>query len=158
MEDVTRSLIAAALDWEQAHVGFDRAVADLPEDARGRRLDGFPHSPWELVEHIRIAQADFVAYLEDPDYTALNWPDGYWPATAGPPSSAVWDESLAAVRRDRERLQALATHPDLDLTAAIPWGGKHTYLRTLLLAIDHTAYHVGQIVAVRQVLGVWGGG
>jgi uncharacterized damage-inducible protein DinB len=150
----TRSIIAAAIDSQEAHVPFDRAVADLPEDLRGRRPADYPHSPWELLEHVRVAQADLLAFMEDPGYAAPRWPDDYWPQSPEPPSPAAWNEAVVAVRRDRERLRAIAMQTD-DLSSAIPWGGGKTYLRTLLLAADHAAYHVGQIVAVRRMLGAW---
>jgi hypothetical protein len=157
MHEAARSIVAAAIDSQEAHVPFDRATADLPEAVRGRRPDGYPHSPWELLEHMRLAQADLIAFLEDPAYVAPEWPADYWPASSAPPSPAAWGESVAGFRRDRERLRAIALRPGLDLTSAIPWGGGRTYLRTLLLAADHAAYHLGQIVAVRRMLGVWPG-
>jgi uncharacterized damage-inducible protein DinB len=155
MAEAYRPIVAAALSWEQAHVSFERAVAGLPAELRGRRPADYPHSVWELVEHIRIAQLDLVEYMEGPDHEVLTWPEGYWPEHAAPPTQGAWDESVAAVLRDRDRLAAIATREELDLTAAIPWGEGRTYLRTVLLAVDHTAYHVGQIVAVRRLLGVW---
>jgi hypothetical protein len=155
MADAWRAIVADALDWEQAHVGFERAVADLPAELRGRRPPGYPHSPWELVEHIRLAQVDLFEFMEDAGYAAPPWPSGYWPASPAPSTATAWDVSIAAVRRDRERLRAIATRPSLDLTAAIPWGEGRTYLRTVLVATDHTAYHVGQLVAVRRLLGAW---
>jgi hypothetical protein len=156
MADAWRSIVAAALDAREAHVPFDRAVADLAPALRGRRPEGLPHSPWELVEHVRIAQADLIAYLEDPTYAAPGWPDDYWPPSAEPPSEAAWGAAIAAVRSGRERLKALVR--DLpDPAARIPWGGAHTYLRTVLVALDHEAYHLGQLVLVRRLLGAWAG-
>lgn len=156
MTDAWRSIVAAALDAREAHVPFDRAVAGLAPHLRGRRPDGLPHSPWELVEHVRLAQADLIAYLEDAGYVAPAWPDDYWPASPTPPSDAAWDAAVAAVQAGRARLQALVR--DLpDPTAPIPWGGEHTYLRTVLVALDHEAYHVGQLVLVRRLLGAWPG-
>jgi hypothetical protein len=154
VDEATRSIIAAAIDGPEAHVPFDRAVADLPEALRGRRPADYPHSPWELLEHIRLAQADLVAFMEDPGYVAPAWPDAYWPPSPAPPSPTAWNEAVVAVRRDRERLRAIAMHTS-DLSSAIPWGGGKTYLRTLLVAADHAAYHIGQIVAVRRMLGAW---
>jgi len=154
--DAWRAVVAASLEWEQAHVSFDRAVAGLPEGERGRRAHGLPHSVWELVEHIRIAQADLLAFMTDPAYREPRWPDDYWPAGAEPPSPGAWEESLVAVRRDRAALARLAVREDLDLMAEIPNGDGKTYLRTLLVAADHAAYHVGQIVLVRRACGVWG--
>ncbi len=155
MEDSWRSIIASALDWQEAHLGFDDAVDGLDTESRGRRPGSYPHSPWELIEHIRIAQADLLRFMDDPDYEPPAWPHDYWPASPEPPSAAAWDESVSAVRRDRERLREIALRPALDLSDAIPWGAGKTYLRTVLLAIDHTAYHVGQLIAVRRLLGAW---
>jgi uncharacterized damage-inducible protein DinB len=155
MNQAARETLAAAIGWEQAHVSFETAVADVPPGARGRRADGYPHSVWELVEHIRLAQADLVAFMAGPAYVAPDWPAGYWPDDPEPPTAEAWAESLAAVRADRDLLRAVATRDGLDLSSEIPWGTGQTYLRTLLLAVDHTAYHVGQIVAVRRLLGAW---
>lgn len=148
-----RELVARQLAWEDAHVGFDTAVADIPERLRGARAGA--HSPWELIEHIRIAQHDILDFSENPNYKEMNWPQDYWPSTPAPPSTAAWDESLAAFRRDREALKQMALDPSRDLTAKIPHGEGQTYLRELLLVADHTAYHVGQLVLVRQSLGIW---
>ena len=153
--DAWRSIIAAAVDSPEAHVPFDRAIADLPEALRGRRPEGGPHSPWELLEHIRVAQADLIAFMEDPGYDAPDWPGDYWPHAPAPPSADAWADSVAAFRRDREHLRAIALRSELDLASAIPWGGGRTYLRTVLVAADHTAYHLGQLVTVRRLLGAW---
>lgn len=150
-----RRIIASSLDWEQAHVSFETAVKGLPAGLRGRRPGDFPHSAWELVEHIRLAQVDLLAFMQDPHYKAPKWPDDYWPATAEPPNDAAWTKSLRAVRRDCRALQRFTETTRKDLAAKIPWGDGQTFLRTILVAMDHTAYHVGQIVAVRILLGAW---
>lgn len=150
-----RDIVARSLDWQEAHATFDAAVAGLPADLRGRRPEGFPHSAWELVEHIRIAQEDLADFMESADYPHLKWPDEYWPSDPSPPSAVAWDASIAAVLRDRQRLKDVAMRPNLDLAGRIPWGDGQTYLRTILVAVDHTAYHVGQIIAVRCLLGAW---
>ena len=148
-----REHLAKLLAWEDAHAGFDAAVADIPEAYRGKRAGA--HSPWELVEHIRLAQHDILDFSRNTDYKEMEWPKDYWPSTAAPPSAAAWDESLEQFRRDREELKQMALDSSLDLTARIPHGDGQTYLRELLLVADHTAYHVGQLVLVRQSLGIW---
>jgi hypothetical protein len=155
--DAVREHLVRVLDWEDAHVGFDKAVAGLPAHARGERPPGFEHSAWQLLEHIRIAQDDILDFCVNATYVhALAWPDDYWPKTPAPPDEAAWSASIAAYTRSRERLQQLAREVD-DLTASVPTGKPaQTYLRAILLAADHVAYHVGQIVAVRRALGVWG--
>jgi uncharacterized damage-inducible protein DinB len=132
-------------------------VADLPSPARGTRPPGFDHSAWELLEHIRIAQDDILDFCLNPKYQhTLAWPDDYWPKAPAPPGDQAWSDSIAAYGRARARLQQLAREVE-DLTATVPAGsGAQTYLRALLLTADHTAYHVGQLIAVRRALGVWG--
>lgn len=158
LPDSWRSIVASSIDWRQAHATFDDAVADLPAELRGRRVEHFPHSAWELVEHIRLAQADLIAFMRDSSYEAPAWPDDYWPSTQAPRDSDEWENSIAAVRNDRTELHAITTDPTLDLTANIPWSKDCTYLRTILVATDHMAYHVGQLIAVRRLLGAWPAG
>ncbi len=153
--DVFRKHLARALDWEDAHVGFDAAVRNLPAALRGKRPRGFPHSPWELLEHLRLAQRDLLDFCVNPDYAEGKFPDDYWPKGARPPKAGSWARSVAAFRADREALKRLVSDRKRDLTARIPHGTGQTYLRSVLLVIDHGAYHVGQLVAVRQRLGSW---
>jgi uncharacterized damage-inducible protein DinB len=155
--DYVREHVVRVLDWEDAHVGFDKAVAALPAASRGSRPPGFDHSVWELVEHIRLAQADILDFCVNPTYRHTKaWPEDYWPPTPAPADEAAWLESLSSYSHDRARLQRLARETP-ELGALVPTGqGAQTYLRALLLTADHTAYHVGQIVAVRRALGVWG--
>lgn len=148
-----RELVAKLLASEDAHAGFDAAVAGIPEEHRGTRAGA--HSPWELVEHMRIAQHDILDFSRNSDYQEMEWPKDYWPTTPAPPSSAAWDASLQEFRRDREALKQIALDTSRDLTETIPHGTGQTYLRELVLAADHTAYHVGQLVLVRQLLGIW---
>jgi hypothetical protein len=154
-EDALRDQLARLLDWEDAHVGFDNAAEGVAADKRGVRAAAGEHTPWQLIEHIRLAQEDIVDFCVNPQYEhKLKWPDDYWPAPA-PPSDAAWNKSLLSFTRSREKLKALA-HDVADLTATVPTGsGNQTYLRAILLAADHTAYHVGQLVALRRALGIW---
>jgi len=150
-----RDHLARLLAWEDAHVSFDKAVADIPSELRGTRPAKVPYSAWELVEHLRITQEDILDFTRNADYQERTWPDNYWPSSAAPPSDAAWDESIRRYRHDRRALQALAADPKLDLAAAIPHGTGQTYLRELILVADHSAYHVGQLVLVRRMLGLW---
>ncbi len=153
--DAVRAIVARSLGWEEAHATLEASVANLAPELRGQRPGVFPHSVWELLEHIRIAQEDLADFMERADYHQLKWPDEYWPSNPAPPSEGAWDESIAAVLRDREHLKEIAMRPSIDLTAKIPWGTGQTYLRTILVSVDHTAYHVGQILVVRKFLGAW---
>jgi len=153
-DNAVRAQLAKLLSWEDSHVGFDAAVAGIPEPMRGKRVPG-AHSPWELLEHIRITQHDILDFSRNSDYEEMQWPKDYWPATPAPPSAAAWDASILQCTRDREALQKLAVDPNVDLTAKIPHGDGQTYMRELVLAADHASYHVGQLVLVRQLLGIW---
>lgn len=150
-----RDQLADALAWHEAHATFDDAVRDLPADLRGRRVAGFPHTAWELVEHVRLTQHDLLDFCRNSAYRAPLWPEAYWPKTPAPADGRAWDGSLAAYVQDRQAFQALVRDPALDLEATIPHGEGQTYLREVLLAIDHAAYHVGQLVAIRRALGAW---
>ena len=150
-----REIVASSLDWEQAHASFHTAVERMPAPLRGRRPKNFPHSVWELVEHIRLAQADLFEFMTNPRYAAPKWPDDYWPTSPNPPSNAAWTRSVNDFRRDCARLKRFTAKKEVDLTRKIPWGSGQTYLRTILVTMDHTSHHVGQIIAVRRLLGAW---
>jgi uncharacterized damage-inducible protein DinB len=154
-DDTVREHLVRLLEWREAHVEFDAAVDGIGPQHRGVVPDALPHSPWQLVEHIRIAQHDIIDFCIDPAYREKKWPDDYWPAHPAPPSDAAWDHSIASYVRDRDALKQLVRDPKIDLTAKIPHGNGQTYLREFLLLADHAAYHVGQIVLVRRLLGIW---
>ena len=154
-DTAVRDQLARVLGWEDAHATYDLAVADLPPELRGRTPAGLPYSPWQLIEHLRITQHDLLDFCRNPDYHELAWPDDYWPKSAAPPSTKAWDESLRRYREDREGLQALAVDPEIELTARVPHGSGQTYLREILLAVDHAAYHIGELIVARRLLGAW---
>ena len=157
MSDATlRAHLARLQDWPDAHATFDAAVDGVPAELRGVQPPGLPYSLWQLVEHLRITQRDILDFCRDPAYAEPQWPDDYWPGTAEPPSPDAWDETLARFRADRDALKQLAADAP-DLFAQIPHGTGQTYLRELLLVAGHGAYHVGQIVLVRRLLGAWPG-
>ena len=138
-----------------AHVDFDEAVAGIPSRLRGVRPPGAPHSPWELLEHMRIAQWDILEFSRNPKHVSPDFAEGYWPATAAPPDDAAWDRSAAAFRTDLDAMARLVEDPSTDLFARIPHGEGQTILREALLVADHNAYHLGQLVLVRRLLGGW---
>src|SRR5262245_23367082 len=138
-----------------AHLPFDKAVEDLSPPLRGVRAPGTPHTAWRLVEHLRIAQLDILEFSRNPKHVSPEWPAGYWPPTDAPPDDSAWDRSLAAFRTDLAAMRALVAEPKTDLFARIPHGDGQTVLREALLVADHNAYHLGQLVLLRRVLGAW---
>jgi uncharacterized damage-inducible protein DinB len=154
--DALRDHLVRALDWEEAHVGFDKAVAGVPPDKRGARPPGFEHSPWQLLEHMRVAQEDILDFCVNAKYKhTMKWPDDYWPREPAPPDARGWNDSIASYTRSRDEFKRLAREVE-DLTATVPTGkAGQSYLRAILLVVDHAAYHMGQLVAVRRALGIW---
>ena len=155
--DPLRSHLVRLLDWDEAHVGFDKAIEGIPANQRGSHTAGFEHTPWQLVEHMRVAQKDLLDFCVNSKYThALKWPQDYWPRSPGPPRARAWNESVANLKADREKLKRLVQDAHVDLFRTVPTGqGTQTYLRAILLVADHNAYHLGQLVALRQALGIW---
>jgi hypothetical protein len=138
-----------------AHLDFNAAVADLPPEARGARTPGSPHTPWRLLEHMRIAQWDILEFCKNPKHISPAFPDGYWPKSEAPPVHKDWDASVASFRNDLEGMCRLVADPEQDLFAPFPHGDGQTLLREALLVADHNAYHLGQMVLLRRTLGVW---
>jgi hypothetical protein len=138
-----------------AHLSFDKAIAGLPANLRGTCPAGLPHSPWRIVEHMRIAQWDILEFCRNPRHASPEFPEGYWPKGDSPPNSSAWQESLATFKDDLQAMQNLVTDPATDLYAPIPHGQGQTILREALLVADHNAYHLGQLVVIRRLLGAW---
>lgn len=140
-----------------AHVAFEAAFGDVPESKRGIRPEGLPWSLWELLEHVRICQWDILAFSRSADHVSPPHPAGYWPASPEPPTPTAWDDAYAAVLADRAAMEQLIRDPRADLFAPFPWGDGQTLLREATLIADHNAYHLGQAIAVRRLLGCWEG-
>ncbi len=138
-----------------AHLNFEQAIADLPEDLRGAKVEGIPHTPWCLLEHLRICQWDILEFSRNPNHVSPDFPDGYWPDGDAPTDSQSWDKSVEAFRADLQAMIDLVADPDTDLFAQIPHGDGQTILREALLIADHNAYHLGQLVFLRRCLGAW---
>jgi hypothetical protein len=138
-----------------AHLHFDEAVADLPEELRGAKVEGVSHTPWRLLEHIRICQWDILEFSRNPKHVSPEFPDGYWPKEDAPPRSSAWDNSVQAFQIDLQAMINLVADAATDLYAPIPHGNGQTILREALLIADHNSYHLGQLVFLRRCLGAW---
>ena len=147
-----RQHLTDLLTWDNTHVTIDDAVKDFPPELRGKRPAGGPHSAWELLEHLRLALWDILEFARNPKHVSPKFPDGYWPATPAPPAPAAWDESVAAYRKHLQEFADLVSDQSVDLLARIPHGDGQTVLREALLAADHNAYHIGQLMMVRRLL------
>jgi hypothetical protein len=143
------------LKSRQAHVNFERVLADFPRDLRGRRPEGIPYSAWELLEHLRIAQWDILEFSRDSQHLSPEFPKGYWPSSSEPVDENAWENSLVSFQADLQAMADLVTDPTTDLFSPFSHGTGQTILREVLLVADHNAYHLGQLVLVRRFLGTW---
>jgi DinB family protein len=157
-EDPNQSLrehLVALLAGGQAHATFEDAIRDLPPKLRGTKPENFPHSPWMLLEHLRIAQHDILEFSRTEKHESPKWPEGYWPKNEAPPSADAWTKSVNQFKSDLKAMQDLIKNPKTDLFVKIPWGDGQTILREALLLADHNAYHIAQLIDVRRLLGAW---
>jgi hypothetical protein len=152
---VLRQHLLKMLKGGDAHADFESAIKNFPVDLRGKRPKGVEHSAWEVLEHLRIAQWDILEFSHNAGHKSPEFPGGYWPTTQKPPSEKVWDQSVRAFRKDLEALCELVADESTDLLAPIPHGDGQTVLREALVAADHNAYHLGELVLLRRILGAW---
>jgi uncharacterized damage-inducible protein DinB len=153
--DALRQHLLDLLRGRNAHADFDTVVADFPSRMRGVKPPGAPHTAWQLLEHMRIAQSDILEFSRDAKHKSPPWPEGYWPKTEAPPSAASWNNSLRSFRADLKATAKLVADKKTDLFAQIPHGTGQTILREVLLVADHNSYHLGQLVLLRRLLGAW---
>lgn len=154
-DQALRKHVVALLDGGQAYATFDDIVGVFPARQRGEIPKGLPHSAWMLLEHMRIAQWDILDFSRNPKYKAMKWPDDYWPKAPAPPNVVAWDKSVKSFHEDLDAMKALVTDPKTDLFAKLSWGEGQTVLREALLVADHNSHHLGQLIDVRRLLGVW---
>jgi len=150
-----REHLISLLKGGGAHVHFMDAVEGFPEAKRGAFVAELPHTGWQLLEHVRIAQWDILEFSRNAKHVSPGFPEGYWPKTPGPPDDAAWTKSVDAFQHDLQELIKLVRNPKTDLYAKIPHGEGQTILREALLVADHNAYHLGQLVDLRRALGAW---
>jgi uncharacterized damage-inducible protein DinB len=150
-----RHQLAKYLETSEAHASWRDAFAEMPPELRGAKVPGSPHTAWQMLEHLRIAQWDILGFSRDANHVSPDFPKGYWADTAAPPNDSAWDASVRAYHNDAESMRKLILDPKTDLFAKIPHSEGKTILREALLLIDHNAYHLGQLVLLRRLLDAW---
>jgi uncharacterized damage-inducible protein DinB len=156
MDDkILRKQLVELLSGRGAHIDWKATFGGIPPKLRGVRPGGLPYSVWDLLEHMRIAQWDILEFSRDAKHVSPDWPAGYWPSSQEQPSAKAWDKSLKSFARDLERMKKLVADRQSNLFAPIPHGTGQTILREALLVADHNAYHLGQVLTVRRILGIW---
>jgi hypothetical protein len=152
---LARTQLIEMLRGGVAHLTFDDAIAKLPPSLRGAKPLGQPHTPWRLLEHMRIAQWDILEFVRNPKHKSPKWPDEYWPQGDAPTKAREWNDSVKKFHADAKAIQKLVADPYNDLFAPLPHGDGQSLFREAMLVADHTAYHLGQLVIVRRMLGAW---
>ncbi len=157
-DDLLVAQLLALLRGGQAHIDFNTAIKDFPAEKRSVVPDHLPYSAWQILEHLRITQRDILNFSSPPTggYQPMLWPDSYWPRAAEPPTPRAWEETVAAIAADAAKFEALLTRPNVDLYKPFAWGQGQNLLREALLIADHNAYHLGELVVLRRILGIWG--
>jgi DinB superfamily len=150
-----RDQLIQLLNSGHAHASFDDAVEGFPPELRGKKVKDLPYSAWMLLEHMRLAQWDILEFSRSAKHQSPKFPEGYWPATADPPQESSWDESIKSFRADLKAMQKLVSDPKTDLNKPFPWGDGQNVLREALLIADHNAYHLGEFIVLRRLLGAW---
>jgi hypothetical protein len=145
-----RTMLVDALRGHQAHIDFDAAVEDFPVEARGWKPHGAPHTPWQLLEHMRIAQADILEFSRNAQHKSPEWPEGYWPKTEAPPNDKAWDNSVKAFQRDAQEFNNLVQDLHNKLLEPFEHGDGQTLLREALLVVCHNSYHLGQLMYAKK--------
>ena len=153
--DILRAELVRLIDGLDAHMPFEEAVADFPADAMNRFPPNVAYTPWHLLEHLRITQADILDYIVNRDYEEIVWPDSYWPARDATATPEQWQATIDGFLADAAALRDIVTDPATDLEATIPDTPGHTILREVRVAADHNAYHVGEFAVLRQIMGTW---
>jgi hypothetical protein len=156
--DALVAQLVELLDGVGAHMPFEAAVADFPDEAMNRRPPNVHYTPWQLLEHLRLTQADILEYCTSREYVEKPWPEGLWPEPGSEATPEQFTATIAAFLADRDALKALVTDPTSDLFAVIPETPGHTLLREVRVVADHNAYHVGEFAILRQVMGTWARG
>jgi DinB superfamily len=154
-DQALRQHVTYLLNDGGAHAKFADVLKKFPANLRGKKVENFPHTAWMLLEHMRIAQWDILEFSGNPKHNSPTFPDGYWPKTDAPPSDAAWTKSIQSFHKDLKAMEDLVSNPGTDLYAPLPWGDGQTVLREAMLVADHNAYHLGQLVTLRRLLGAW---
>lgn len=147
-----REQLIHVLRGDRSHLSFDQAVRGFPRNRVGARPKGSPHSAWELLEHMRIAQEDILRFCQSGDYVSPPWPEGYWPKSPAPERAAQWAVSVRRYRQDLAEFEALIADPARNLFRRIPWGDGQTLLQEALVLGNHNSYHLGQLLLVRRLV------
>lgn len=154
-DSLLRKNLIEMLQGEPTHICVKNALDGIHPENLNKRILKNPHSIWDLFEHMRISQEDILRYTLDPKWESPSWPEGHWPDPSEKATKEMLQNSLKKFNSDLNEAIDLVKNLKIDLTREIPHGEGRTYLREILLIIDHNSYHLGQIVSLRKTLGDW---
>jgi hypothetical protein len=151
-DDSLRKHVFYLLRGGGAHMSFDDFVNSFPADLCNRQVEGLPYTPWQVLEHMRLAQWDILEFSRDPDHVSPEFPKGYWPEPEELGTTASWQKTVDKFRQDLQQMEALLENSSTDLHAKLPHGEGQTILREALLIADHNAYHLGALTVMARIL------
>ena len=151
-DELVRKHVLYLLRGGGAHQSFEDLVKSFPADLCGRRIEGLPYTPWQVLEHMRLAQWDILEFSRAADHVSPEFPKGYWPKPDELGSPALWHQTVEQFRGDLQQMEALVEDPTTDLYAKIPHGEGQTILREALLIVDHNAYHLGALAVMARIV------
>jgi hypothetical protein len=154
-DTILREQLISLLFDENAHKNFESAIRDFPAEQINQHANNILYSPWQLLEHIRIAQWDIVEFMINSKHISPKFPDGYWPDMNHQATWTDWSKTAVSIQNDLEKVKDLVRDDTIDLVSEIPHAPGFTYLREILLIADHNAYHVGGLISIRRTLGIW---
>lgn len=154
-DDVLRKRLLDFLDGKGAHMSFNDAIASFPVKHINTKPPRVTYTFWHLIEHIRITQWDILDFIENPSYKYIDWPDNYWPKKDEKATKKEWDKTVMSYNKDLRKLKKIVKDPKTNLYKKIPWGEGQDILREILVVADHTAYHIGELGILRQIVGTW---
>ena len=154
-EKIMHTELLALLDGHNAHLNLDRAIRDFPRNYIHQTVEGIPYTPWQLLEHIRLAQWDILQFMINPDHVSPEWPGGYWPDKKFIPGWSNWEHSVESIKSEMKQVKDIVNDTSIDLLSEIPHAQGYTYFREVILIADHNAFHLGGLVVLRRLMGIW---
>ncbi len=151
---VIREQLIALLRGGNAHMTFDEALAAFPPEYINRKPRNINYTFWHLLEHMRIAQRDILEFIRDPDYVSPEWPEGFWPPITRKADEQQWKKTIRSFKKDLKSVEHIVQDSEAEIFTPIPHAKKYTIFREILLVADHNAYHISELITLRQIMGI----
>jgi uncharacterized damage-inducible protein DinB len=148
-----------AMSGAITHLSSENALVNLtPEDSKIKPEEKY-HSCWDLLHHLIAWQNIVIQNLEGEFRDWLNIPkDENWPTEEELSDDQNFVDLKNQLNINIEKIKQLFDTVDLTEFVKICSGEEIkpvTKFRLMLVFLQHTSYHLGQIVTTRKLLGNW---